>query len=246
MRHQREVASASLWPKARRYAIWLGHLPFVRMVGLTGALAVRNASATDDDLDYLLVVRRGRVWLARLFAVILVRICRLWGVTLCPNYVLSEESLAEDNHGLFMAHEITQMIPLVGHHHYQKMRRANAWTASILPNASHPLYAEEDYRPRRLGCWLQRAGEFILSGPLGNTLENWEYRRKLRKFAPELEGSVEARLDEEQVKGHFMGYGEYTLQLFEERIERIGLPPLAMEALIPAYETLPDWASAAD
>jgi hypothetical protein len=65
-RQTREQASQHLWPQAVRYAIWLGRLPFVRMVALTGALAMHNAAADDDDLDYLVVTATNRVWLARL------------------------------------------------------------------------------------------------------------------------------------------------------------------------------------
>ncbi|MFN8450301.1 MAG: hypothetical protein U0521_17370 [Anaerolineae bacterium] len=50
---------------ARRARLWrAARLPPVRMVALTGALVVRNASDNDDDLDYVLVTRRG-AWIAR-------------------------------------------------------------------------------------------------------------------------------------------------------------------------------------
>ncbi len=61
LRAERDQASALLWSPALTYARWLARLPFVRMVALTGALAVRNAWAEDDDLDYVLVTAAGRV-----------------------------------------------------------------------------------------------------------------------------------------------------------------------------------------
>lgn len=222
-RYQRETASQQLWGKACHYGAWLGYLPFVRMVGLTGALAVRNASSIDDDLDYILVVREGRVWLARLFAVMVVRLCKLWGVVLCPNYVLAANALAQDDHHLFMAHEITQMVPIVGHQWYHAMREVNAWTTAILPNADGAFYREPDRRPRYLRQWLKGLLEWLLGGRIGNWLEGWEMRRKIRKFQPQFTPTSEVQLDENQVKGHFISYGQTTLQRFQERLEAYNL-----------------------
>src|SRR5689334_1079757 len=55
IRQKREAASQDLWPQALYWGRWLAALPFVRMVALTGALAVRNAADGDDDLDYMLI-----------------------------------------------------------------------------------------------------------------------------------------------------------------------------------------------
>src|SRR5687767_14654331 len=79
LRDERRRHSAQLWPHARRWGRRLGYLPFVRMVAVTGALAVDN-SPQGDDIDFLLVTVPGRVWLARALAVIVVRLARLRGV----------------------------------------------------------------------------------------------------------------------------------------------------------------------
>ncbi|NDJ86412.1 MAG: hypothetical protein GYB66_11030 [Chloroflexi bacterium] len=224
-RQQRRAASSTLWPKARRYGILLGHFPFVQMVAITGSLAMQNAQDPNDDLDYFLIVHPRRVWLARLFAVILVRITRLWGVTLCPNYVLAEDALEQDPQDLFMAHEISQMIPLVGHAVYEKMRAQNRWTEELLPNARSVFWPEPDVQPRGVGRVLQRFGEWILSGRIGNWLEAWEMRRKRRKFAEQHPEAKEVQLDEHRVKGHFTDYGHTTLLAYEQRLSALGMKP---------------------
>src|SRR5512144_1659317 len=83
VRDERRRHSAQLWPAARRWGYLIGCLPFVRMVAVTGALAVDNAPA-GDDIDYLIVTAPGRAWLARGLAVLVVRLARLFGVGLCP------------------------------------------------------------------------------------------------------------------------------------------------------------------
>ncbi len=223
-RHRRDAASRALWPVARRYGAILAHLPFVRMVALTGALAIRNAEDEHDDIDYLLVTVPGRVWLARAFAVLLVRLARLGGVSLCPNYVLSETALIQSRQDLFVAHELAQMVPLAGFDIYEVMRAANRWSTELLPNATEPFYVEPNAQPRGIGRLLQRIAESILGGSLGDRLEHWEQRRKLRKFKAQMaKPGSSAELDEQRIKGHFNDYGYPALQGYRDRLEQFDL-----------------------
>jgi hypothetical protein len=220
LRRERDKASMQLWPLACRWGVILAHLPFVRMVALTGALALRNANGSHDDIDYLLVTKPGRVWLARAFAVLTVRIGRLFGVGLCPNYVLAETALLQERQDLFMAHELAQMVPLAGIAVYTQMRTINAWATELLPNTDTPFYTEPDKTPIGFGRWLQHAVELLLGDKLGDALENWEQQRKLRKFSRMINrAESSAQLDSERVKGHFNDYGYPTLQAYEQRLQ---------------------------
>ncbi len=220
VREERGRSSAQLWPRARRWARLLGALPFVRMVAVTGALAVDNAPP-GDDIDYLIVTEPGRVWLARALAVGVVRVARLFGVGLCPNYVLARTALSEQRRNLYIAHDLAQMVPLVGHVIYAEMRAANTWAADFLPQALAPLRAEPELRPAGWLTALQAGGEWLLGGRLGDALEHWERDRKLRKFASAAgQAGSAAELDAERVKGHFDDHGYPILQKFHERLER--------------------------
>lgn len=219
-----EVASEQLWRMALRYGRWLARLPFVRMVTLTGALAMRNAASGDDDLDYLVITTPGRVWLARAFTIVLVRLARLRGVTICPNYIVAENNLIQTDENIFVAHEVVQALPLYGHSLYQQMRAANDWTRTYLPNADTPFYKTEDYWPGWGWRIAKRLGEFLFGGRLGNRLEQWEYRRKLQRFASEMQTPHSAaRLDETQVKGHFNDHGHPALRRYYEQLKACGL-----------------------
>ncbi len=220
LRDERCQHSARLWAQARRWGYRLGCLPFVRMVAVTGALAVDN-SPPDDDIDFLLITTPGRVWLARALAVVLVRLARLRGVGLCPNYVLAESALAQTQRNLYAAHDLQQMVPLVGGRVYAEMQAANTWSREFLPHAHGPLRRETDLAPRGWGARWQRWGERLLGGALGERLERWEQGRKLRKFSPSAhQATAAAELDGERVKGHFKDNGRPILQKFEERLAR--------------------------
>lgn len=218
LRKQRESYTRSNWPKAERYGRWLAQIPFVQMVALTGALAVRNPSNPNDDYDYFLITRPGRVWMARLFAVILVRVVRLWGDELCPNYVLAADSLAQQRHDLFMAHEIAQMHLIFGTDLYQQMMSANAWTTRFLPNACTPQ------TPATLNQHLKNGLEWVFSGKLGDWIEAWEYRRKSERFRPKVDAPIaDAVIDSSQAKGHFDDHGQRVMRQYEARLHDYGL-----------------------
>jgi hypothetical protein len=222
MRDARRDSSRHLWQQARRWAGRLGCLPFVRMVAVTGALAVDNAPA-GDDIDLLIVTRPGRVWLARALAIALVRAARLLGVGLCPNYVLADSAMSQHERNLYVAHDLAQMVPLVGLPVYRRMRAVNAWSFAYLPHAAAPPRAETDLCPRGWRLSLQRLGEKLLGGRLGDRLERWERERKLRKFgAAAARSGPAARLDEQQVKGHFDDHGRDIMRQFDDRLARYG------------------------
>lgn len=223
VRQRREVASQRLLKAAHFYGRFLAHLPFVRMVALTGALAMHNARHISDDIDFLIVTAPNRVWLARLLAVIVVRLARLRGVQLCPNYVLSETALAQEPHDLYMAHELAQMIPLTGQALYAAMRTENCWTHAFLPNAASPFYLMADGAPRGVGLALKQLLERALRGKLGDFLERWEQRRKQRKLMAQAATQGAAQLDSERVKGHFEDHGAWIQAEYARKLSAYAL-----------------------
>ncbi len=222
-RSSRSRSSDRLWRKARFFVRILGNLPFVRMVAVTGALAMDNSNDR-DDVDMLIVTAASRVWLARALAVMVVYAGNLTPNTLCPNYVISEEALSLEPRTIYVAHEFVQMVPLYGYAVHEKIRSANPWISRILPNAGRPLHAEPEYRPGRMVSALKRLLEWLLSGVFGDRLEAWEMRRKIRKFAPRTAGSGSGViLDKNQVKGHFDDHGARICSQYQRRLEEYQL-----------------------
>lgn len=217
-RIHRENIAQSLIPNALRYGRWLAAIPFVRMVTLTGSLAMHNPCSADDDYDYLLVTRPGRVWFARGVAVLLVRLVRLRGHELCPNYVTSTNQLLQQQRDIFMAHEMTQMKPIFGQKWYEHMLAENDWTRDYLPNATAITFAEQ--APPMWKAWL----EFGLAGWLGNRIEQWEFERKRRKFTQQIQSERSAALiDSDNAKGHFEDHGHQIVERYRQRLASYGI-----------------------
>jgi len=214
LRQRRTHVSTRMWPQAVRYAEAISRLPFVRLVALTGALTMDNVDA-DDDFDFLIVTEPGRLWLTRAIVIgLVVKPASHWGNEVCPNYLLSERALAFQDRNLYVAHELSQMVPLAGVDLYRQIRDANAWTRRFLPNAAGPpraIGALTDRRPS-----IRSLSESLLRTPIGAGVEQWERKRKIRRFQT-LAGAT-ASFDEDHCKGHFRSNEQRVLQAFAERL----------------------------
>ncbi len=216
LRQEREQIAQRLWSKAVRYGRILAHLPFVRMVAVTGSLTMNNAES-DGDIDYLIVTENGRVWLSRAFIIAIVRLARRDQVELCPNYILSAKALEFPDRNLYVAHELAQMVPLSGLTMYRRIRQINQWADDFLPNAAGPPHTFAPIRRR----WPQKAAELPLRTPVGHWLEQWEMTRKIRKLQrQEAETEfTETDFSPDWCKGHFDGYNGRTMHAYRQRVD---------------------------
>jgi len=224
LRRQREVNSQETFGRALFFGRLLARLPFIRMVALTGSLALKNCDAK-GDFDYMLVTAVGRVWLARGFALLVNRIAHLRGDLICPNVIVSERALEWQRKDLYSARELCQMLPINGAQVYANLRIANSWTSRILPNAALRGIVEEE---KLSGTGLMQAGlERALSGPLGDQIEHWEMSRKIARFRRQAGLGPETIFDADRCQGNFQHHGRRTLLAYRERMRSLGLETVA-------------------
>lgn len=223
LRERRATVARTKWAAARRYSRSIARIPFVRMVAVTGTLAVANVEP-EDDIDLFIVTAPDRLWLARACVILVVRAAAVAGHEVCPNYFVSERELVLSDHSFFGAREMSQMVPLYGAGVYHQLRQLNDWVADYLPQAHgrpNGMPVIELHRVERLA---KQAAERLLAGRLGDALEAWEMNRKIEKLGQRAEsqgGSVEFSPD--CCKGHFDHHDAIILQIFEERLARFDL-----------------------
>jgi hypothetical protein len=232
IRKQREVHSQKLILHALKYGRILGALPFIRMAALTGSLAVMN-STKGADFDYMLVTAPNRVWTARAFALLLNRFTRLFGHTLCPNLIVSENALMWSAHDLYSARELCQMIPITGVDVYHRLMMTNKWVNDFLPNVILECDGLPSHMQERSSA-LQSFLELPLRGKLGDRIERWELNRKIARFAKQTGFGEETVFNENICQGNFDHHKKWTQKAFDERIQKYVVARLAKGEAIPA------------
>lgn len=156
------------WKIARGAAWLVARLPLVRMIGVTGSLALSNTQP-DSDIDLLLVVRRGRIWTARLLLLLAAQLMgrrrtyddRRAPDKLCLNHFITDDALAmaQSLRSVYTAVLYEHLVPLFGLRVYRRWRAVNAvWTRRWLAYPPAPAVA-----PRQLVC----------VGPVGRSVRRW-------------------------------------------------------------------------
>src|SRR3989338_3884319 len=151
LRPRRAAASAPKLHLARRAARLIGLLPWVKLICVTGSLAMEN-SDSGDDIDLMIVISPNRLWLTRPLVILLISLFfkrrkpvpssfvlrpSSFSNTLCLNLWLDASALAMPPHrrDLRTAHELAQMQPLINKNHtYEKMLLLNKWGKKYLAN----------------------------------------------------------------------------------------------------------------
>lgn len=252
---RRRIAEA-LWTTARRYARWLSRVPFVRMVAVSGSLAVYNAEHK-SDIDLFCITAPNRLWLARLWIVPLSKLTHAWPrrfpFYLCPNYILTQDTLDVNDQNLFTAYEVTQAVPLWGTAVHAAFRHANPWVKDYLPQArlDDPAPVPEA-RPRP---WYTRWTERLLQGRRGDALDHLLYRcfTTFYRSRADRAGWPWERLAPAYLPDRYTvpegGYARVIHRLFVQRVhERLGsqIPEQALAQLFAASQEAPpssvyDW-----
>jgi len=205
---ERTSRAAIMWHDAEKWGQRIGRIPFVRMVAVTGGLAV-DSVADHDDIDFFIVTRPRRLWLTRLMIIVLGRIADREDIDLCPNFIVSTRALAMDERSIYVARELAQMIVIVGDDLCQLVRRSNDWMFDYLPNAT--IAGDQshlsDIEPTPAQKWAER---FLLLPPF-KILENWERKRKITKLTKvasrrdEVGRPDESSFSPDVCKGHMVG-----------------------------------------
>lgn len=205
---ERTARAATMWNDAERWGRRIGRVPFVRMVAVTGGLAV-DSVADHDDIDFFIVVRPGRLWLTRLMIIALGRVAEREDIELCPNFIVSDQATLMHERTIYVARELAQMVVLIDPKGCRSVRSQNDWMFEFLPNAT--IEGDETRAiPHTVGR-LQRLVERVLLLPPFDRIEQWEMQRKIAKLTqvrsrrPEVGAPDESSFSPHVCKGHMVG-----------------------------------------
>ncbi|MFH1354487.1 MAG: hypothetical protein ABIH36_04385 [bacterium] len=181
------------WKKARRVIRYLAPLPFVRMIGVTGSLALWQVRP-QSDFDLLLIVKRGRIWTARLFLLLVSQMMgrrrKHWEGEapdkVCLNHYITDNALmmVPPVRSLYTAMLYTHLIPVMGPGVYRRWLVANGtWMRRWLMYPMAPkLTWQQAIQVPCLVRTIKRWVEGLLLEPAGEILERAAERVQRRNI----------------------------------------------------------------
>ncbi|MGB9637482.1 MAG: hypothetical protein ACPLY7_01650, partial [Microgenomates group bacterium] len=145
LREEKKSLSGAKMKVACKATERLRLIPGIKMIGITGALAMENCQE-NDDVDLLVITWANCLWLTRLLIILL---SPFLGIKrrrpgekntkdkICFNLFLDESHLKIQSENLFLAHEICQVKPVLSKDKtYEKFLWENRWVSNFLPNAA--------------------------------------------------------------------------------------------------------------
>ncbi len=160
---------------ARRYARLIASFPFVEAVMLSGSIA-KGYMGRNDDIDYFIITRPGRLWIARSLLVLFKKL--FLGNShrnFCINYFVDSQSLHIREQNRFTATEIAFLVPVYNERMYRQMLGANAWIKTY-----YPTFTQEGQPEMPASKWIKTLMEALLDNGMGNRLEAFLHKRSIR------------------------------------------------------------------
>jgi len=156
---------------ADKISRFLYQFPYVRGIGISGSLS-KHFADEDADIDYFVITRRNRLWIART----LMHLYKKWSFLrgrqhwYCMNYFIDEEALEIEEKNIFTATELITLLPACGNGGLVRFFDANNWVTSFLPHyKDRPSQTPPNPPP---GFW-KRTVEKMLNGRAGDRLDDF-------------------------------------------------------------------------
>jgi len=200
-RINRQKIADQKWKKARKIISLLQLIPYVRMVTVSGSLALNN-TREESDIDVLIAVKSGRIWLTRFFVTVFLQLIgrrrhkNLTKDRICLNHYISDRNLEIKFKSLYNAQTYAHIIPVleINKGIYREFQKQNRWVKNYLvfwpsfadlprrqagATEDKPFFVETanrtmHFKTIKINSFLlalAQIGEAILNNKLGNTFE---------------------------------------------------------------------------
>ncbi len=200
-RKTRKFIAEKYWNRTKMYGLYMRSVPFVKMIAVCNNLSYDNPNE-QSDIDLFIVIKPGRMWLARLFITL---ILHFYGVRRYGNKVAGRFCLSffvttkELNIGKlqikpedpYLAYWTKQLSPIYGEETYNEyMKQNEGW----LKNEYGLKFAEDSKKHMYVynRSMRKKFFEFIFGGWLGDLIEKLLKKtfkkrtlRKMKELGPE-------------------------------------------------------------
>lgn len=154
--------------RARKVASFVYSFPFVKGVGISGSLS-KNCANDKSDLDFFIVTKANRLWIARTLLHLYYRITLPADrrSIICLNYYIDEAALEIAEKNFYTAIETATLIPCEGVATMNSFFEVNKWYRNFFPNYNKV----NDCLPANKKLFTKFL-EWILDNKAGNALDS--------------------------------------------------------------------------
>ena len=229
--------------RASIYSKLLTLIPTIKLVAISGALAMQN-SHKQDDIDLVIVTSKNTLWTTRFLANFLLfpfkrsptipstihldpqRQRGLQGSVyspltnnkVCLNLFLDEKDLKIKSQNLYTAHEICQLKPLFNRNKtYSRLIKSNQWMSKYLPNwtqNAERLTTNDKKGSLRKALVLRR-----LALVVENLLKEFQIHYMKSKITTE-------KIGETQLFFHPQDAQDWVIKEYQSRLKRLKILPV--------------------
>jgi len=221
-REKKEKISLEKLKKAKKIIKRLSLIPTASLIGISGALSMKN-SDKDDDIDIFVISKKGFAWTTRFLLVTLLSIfgvyrnrgSKNYSDKICLNMILDEScmSFGKNSQDIYTAHEIVQLLPIFDREKtYERFVKENFWVKNFIPN----FLINKNYSRKRSSIFNKLL--ILLLRAL--------FLEKTSKFLQlnYMKGHITKEVVEDGfLKFHPFDYKTYVLKAYNKRLSQYGL-----------------------
>jgi len=170
------------WKKIKKIFWIMQTVPFMKMVLVSGSLAMGN-SKDESDIDLIIIAKKKRIWIVRTFVTLLTSILgvrRHSNVTknkICLNHYITDKSLRIPFESLYNAQSYLHLINIYDSKEDKKLFREfqedNKWIGKYVSNYKlSELGGFRSIKRSKILNSISKLSEFTLAGRAGDYLEN--------------------------------------------------------------------------
>lgn len=221
------------WKRAQKGAKLLSYLPFVRFVGLANTVAFDAPRQANSDIDFFVVLAKGRLFVGRLFVTLMVHLFgwRRYGGRvhnrLCLSFYTTADNLNLEQfskkYDPYLRFWIAGLVPLFDKGIYDYFVKANAWVAKDLPNWQKISFNYITKNQGNLAGATQYILELLFLGRWGNWCEKVFYKFQMKRILPYVgehlgDGTTDVVISERVVKMHTNDRRQELAVTFRKRL----------------------------
>ncbi|MFH1387998.1 MAG: nucleotidyltransferase domain-containing protein [Patescibacteria group bacterium] len=239
-RIKRHKIANKKWKKARRAIKLFQIIPFIRMVAVSGSLAMNNTKE-NSDIDLLIIVKSGRIWICRGFITLYSHLIgkRRHGILtkdrFCLNHYLTEKSLKIPYKSLYNAQTYAHLMPFsqIKNNLYKRFQKANQWINEYL--TFYPVMQKGYLKEIKSNIFfrdLRELKEFALDGIIGNFIEfilKKIQQTRIKKDPLTYQSGGRVVFSDNQLEFHPNSPEKWILEKYNQKMKKLGFEELSNE-----------------